>query len=378
MSRYPGFSKTAGYVSVGALMVFAGGFLTGYRIRDGRDDRASSKTVVLRTQDWDDHHEVSEQIREALGPWALASSKQSRIREFASCLLSNNEGERRSKWMALIREMTPDDCLTIREMFKKMDRQGRTYPFEWEAFWKRWGEIDGTGALAYIEMQDQTQGWVSDIAGKTFFGWAAKDPMKSRDWLARNQDSPLFNSAFSGYISGLALDDVRAGTAYALSAVPPGNELLSFSMGVLVEGAAQQGGLRGVTEWFDQLPDDVEHFEHKRIAADHVMRHMMQAGPDRAMDWLSDKAGSPWRNDDKIGQVADWVANGDPAAAMNWLVTLPASPVSGSYPGMTRVMNKWMTTDPVAFEAWLKSPKTESVQAQAVAAYQNILGEVKQ
>jgi hypothetical protein len=61
--------------------------------------------------------------------------------------------------------------------------------------------------LAYITSEDADQPWVQDIAGKTFFGWGGKDPEAARQWLAEHQDSALFDSAFGGYIAGVALTD---------------------------------------------------------------------------------------------------------------------------------------------------------------------------
>lgn len=360
----------------GSTLIFAAGVATGYYLKGKstvgivRSQAAASLDVAKDAESDSPTGSDSAAIKDL-----SRSESERRIGRFADCLKSTSEDVRRMEWLILLQNLQPSDCLTIREMFRSMDRQGRAFPFEWDAFWKRWGTVDGAGALEYIKSEDPRQEWVRDIAGKTLFGLGSKDPDAAKKWLAEHQDSPLFNSAFTGYIAGVALTDFRKGTAYALEAIPAGHELLNHSMGCLAEGAAQQAGLTGVLEWFDQLPDDAEHSSHKATAISHVTRHLMQAGQAPAMEWLASKAGTKWRSDEKIGQVADWVAGSDPAKAMEWLTGLPPSPATGSYPGMTRVINRWAGSDPAAFETWLRSPKDKTIQDQAVAAYEKIRGQ---
>jgi hypothetical protein len=294
------------------------------------------------------------------------------VTRFATCLANPTEIERHAEWMLLLQDLTPENAPAVRQLFRDMASHGRTFSAEWDAFWKRWGVIDGPGAANYALTQDLREYWARDTVGKALFGWAGRQPDAAGQWLEQHRASPAFRSAQGGYVAGVALLDYKRGTRYALEEIPAEQQIMQFAMAVATEGALQQGGLRGMLEWFDQLPDDELHRAHKQAALPHVVGRLQQAGNDRAMEWLREKAATPWRSDPSIEELSSAVARDEPQRALDWLSTLPPT-ADGHFSGVERAIGEWVHQDRAALEKYLPQLQPPEFREHAQAAYQKFV-----
>jgi len=283
-------------------------------------------------------------------------------------LTISDENERHAEWLALLKHLTKDDALEVRDMFRKMDKAGRHFDFEWYSFWPRWGQVDGEGALEFLKTHEWP-GWRNDAATMLARGWASADPDAARRWLDAHPDSPFHDGAERGYFDGLARTNLPRATQEAIALATGDSDRMSHAMESLAERALQQYSLSGMVDWWNALPDDPASGTAKREAIGHVWYRLQFADPQKAADWMSSLAATPFRSDMHIGQTADRLAQNSSSKAMDWLASLPPSSTSGMYTNLGTQLRSWAGKDQPAAESWLKAQPVTPARDQAYTAY---------
>jgi hypothetical protein len=281
-----------------------------------------------------------------------------------------DDRERQAAWLAMLSNLTADNALEVRELFRKMDKQGRWFIPEWDAFWSRWGEVDGPAALEHIKTIGM-RNYQPTLADKVLKGWTAKDPAGARTWLEANTSSPWYDGALRGYLDGLARTNLDRATQDAIAL---GNRRdMGRLTEVLTEQALQQRQLGGMLEWWRSLPDDSSEGSVRRESIANVYQRLQIANDARAGDWLAELAGTPYRAENQIGRHAEKIAARDPAEALQWVTSLPPSPTDGHYTGIGRTIDALTQRDPAAVESWLNQLPASSLRDQGIMAYANYL-----
>jgi hypothetical protein len=290
-------------------------------------------------------------------------------KRFWTALTISDEQERQAAWLAMLPNMTADNAAEIRELFRKMDKQGRWFVSEWNVFWKRWGEVDAAAALKDIENVGSQ--YHPDLAEKILKGWATTGSAEARTWLEANRASPSYHSALRGYLDGLARTNLDRATQDALT-LGQGHNMHRL-VEVLTEQALRQRELGGMVEWWKSLPEDPNDGSAKREAIQHVYWRMRIASNDQAGEWLAQLANTPYRPDTQIGNLAERMAQSDPAKALEWVTSLPPSPADGRYTAIGRTVNALAQRDPTAVETWLADQKPSPLRDQGLVAYATFL-----
>lgn len=289
---------------------------------------------------------------------------------FGVAMLQSSPTKRLGDFLDTLKTMEPQDAENVRQLFARLDRQGMHFSSEWQAFYQRWGEVDPERAISHA-LTDPESNWAPGAMKDALRGWALRDPAAAAAWLRANEENPLFENAFIGYVQGHADRDLSAATRTAMESVPAGHSSLSKIGETLAEAAVRQGQLRGMEAWYDALPDQGD-ATLKRAAFRHVWWREQHAGDQQAMDWLAAQADKPWRDDQQYRATADTIARRDPAAAASWMEKLPPSPTDGTWPGLDRVVQRWMQTDPQSLETWMQSASPSAFRTAAQASYRDI------
>lgn len=294
------------------------------------------------------------------------------IERFWTTLTIGDDRERQAAWFTMLSNLTSANAADVRELFRKMDAQGRWFVPEWDAFWLRWGEVDALAALENIPASGSAD-YQPKLAEKILKGWAAKDPSGARSWLTANTASPWYNGALQGYLSGLARIDLDRATQDALT-LAQGRSVDGLSE-MLTEQVLKQRQLTGMLDWWRSLPQDTSDTSLRRQAIGDVYQRLQVASDPRTGDWLAELAGTPFRPDDEIGQHAAGIARKDPAEAVTWVASLPPSPSDGHYTGIGRTINALAQKDSAGLETWLTKLPQSPLRDQALVAYSRYLDE---
>lgn len=290
--------------------------------------------------------------------------------EVVSRLLStfaiNDENARHAEWLRLLPSLTSADAAQVRELFRKMKAQGRRFDFEWETFWPRWGELDPLAALEHVRANEtaETQGPVTEMVLR---GWAKADSASARAWLSANPSASTFGPALRGYLDGLARIDLARATHDA-QALGQGRDIGEF-VDVLAEQALQQRQLTGMLEWWRTLPDDPNQGSVRMAAVAPVFSRLADADLAQAQGWLTELAGSPYREEGSIGNFAQRLAATDPAAAVGWMASLPPTS-DGHYTAIGRTVRAWSAADQPGLDRWIATLPPSPLREQAVEAQQ--------
>ena len=305
---------------------------------------------------------------------ATTSDEQVVVKRFWTALTMGDEQERQAAWLAMLPSMTATNAAEVRELFRKMDKQGRWFIPEWNVFWKRWGELDAAAALKDIENVGPQ--YHPDLAEKILKGWATTGSAEARAWLEANKESPSYSSALRGYLDGLARTNLDRATQDAIT-LGKGANMLRLAE-VLAEQALRQRELGGMLEWWKTLPDDPNSGTIRREAIGHIYWRLQISSHDRAAEWLGQLASTPYRPDEQIGNLAERMAQGNPAKALEWVASLPPSPTDGHYAAIGRTVNSLAKRDPTAVETWLTEQKPSPLRDQGLVAYATYLNRQSQ
>ncbi len=91
-----------------------------------------------------------------------------------------------------------------------------------------------------------------------------------------------------------------------------------------------------------------------------------------AAAFVGAQASTPWRSDGSIGLLAYRYSQTDPAAAAQWIASLP--PTNGAYVGVKELVQNWSQSDSDAFQQWLGAQQG-ALFKQAVNQYLRVLGD---
>ncbi len=238
-------------------------------------------------------------------------------------MLDVSEASRHRRFLDLLQRLQPKDALEVRGALFKYARLGGPNEYETAAFWRRWAEIDPHGAIGYLNAQDDRP-MVRNRFELTLQSWAMKDAQAAQQWLSANAEHAQFESAFIGFLDGYAKIDSHAATRVALASLQPDDPLFPRALKRISEQVFRTGSAAGLKNWPDTGPGSAA----RQAAVDAVSHHLVSQDVAIAADWVQQQAFRPWRSDSLIGKVASRYAETDPAAAMEWVQTLPPNPAA--------------------------------------------------
>lgn len=312
----------------------------------------TGKTSLPKNQDERGENNEPSAPKAALKKVTVDIQPPANAEEFLSALREimpdTNLHRQRKALLDLMEHLTPEAAPLVREAFFELKKAGFTSEFGWWSFCTRWGEIDPEGAFKYFSERPDDPGR-GNVASHLMEGWMAVDAHGARTWLADHRDSPFFREAFGSYIKNSARTNLSQATRDVF-ALAPDSDTLWHNLGPLVESARTSGQMEGVTSWFDGLTDT-----EKSAAFEHALWAFKDADLFTAVEWFTQNADKPWRNDKHFHHIANRFAQQDPRAALDWVITLPDDPGRPGFPpGLSTILDTWTQKEPDAAAAWLE------------------------
>ncbi|MDQ3622480.1 MAG: hypothetical protein M3463_08340 [Verrucomicrobiota bacterium] len=309
---------------------------------------------------------------------AHAPSEDPLLAELHACMQETSEDDRQRKFLDLLQRLKPGDALAVRDVLYRHRGTGNHLESLAAAFYRRWAEIDAAEVLSFLNAQLEAQPnapFISRRFEQIFEGWATKDPNRAREWLNANSEHPRFDNAFLGFLEGSARVDSLRATQLLLSSLAPEDPLFPEAVKRVSEQVFQRSSAEGVRNWFALLPETGAGSAAKKAAAEAVYRQLADFDLATAAHWVHQQASRPWRSNSAIGNLAWRYAETDPAAAMEWVQTLPPNPASknGTLIGVGEVVKQWTRKDLSAFEAWLSAHHGTQAFEQAARDYALLL-----
>lgn len=262
----------------------------------------------------------------------------------------------------LLEYLTPENAPAVRDVFLAFRKPGAKEDFAWSAFWTRWGQIDGLAALEYVTAAHPELGG-SGAGTNVMEGLVGTDSTVVRKWLNAHLDLPVFDVFARVYVENLARTNLSMAT-HDLFAFPLEPEERYSCFGPIVKEALLSGGINGVEGWFRELND----FQ-KKEAFIHAVWAIKDADLNAVTSWYSAQADKPWRNDKHLDDIVRSYAERDPAASIEWLLSLPPSPQIGPFAGLPMAVDVWARNDPASAATWLLQNVNQPWFPKAASGY---------
>lgn len=296
-------------------------------------------------------------------PVAVKSPKSMADAAYRACVITN-QARREEALLALVEEMTAANAAAFLEELMRgnrtPDKPGQSV---WNAFWRKWGSVDGKACLNELISRGQKNRIGSD-AVLAMEGWAAADPQGAKEWLKTEQaELPIWNAAWATYQIQTHGNDLVAATPEILKLADSPAKMDAVAR-QLADAAQLQKGAEGLLEWFAAVPEDA-----RKGAVNHFIYRLISSDPQAAVNFLTQNAQAPWRDDRHVGKLVAEISKQDPAGTAAWATSLHPSPADTPQ-DQTPVFvaaRRWAEKDPVAAKAWLdansQSPWAENARA---------------
>jgi hypothetical protein len=217
---------------------------------------------------------------------------------------------RQRDFRLLMEKMRPEDARAIHEHFLALERKGRYFGPEYEAFAMRWGQVDGEGAMAFWTAREPFDLKPHDMANLVT-GWANSAPEKALAWIEGNRELLGDMNAYRPLVVGwLASDPVAAGAWLSNAKLTP-HEYVDCVSGAALD-KVYSDGVEGASEWLASLPQDDDHpADAAKVGWMLNIGRLGNLDPGLAAGAWSKVGSKAWMNANDFQSFCNSVANGN-------------------------------------------------------------------
>ncbi len=280
---------------------------------------------------------------------------EARIAELGAAVLKDpNPLKRREAFNELLKGLTAENALMIREQIKGM-RQDSS---EWRDFHYAWGSIDGDTAVVHGMESEERDMEV------TMAGWAGADAAGAIAWFNGLSEKEGANNGTlkAGLVHGLADTDTMAAARFVFDLNAKGDRQAEGLLEIVTGEVLRTVGADEASRWSESLPEG----PLRAAAMDRVANRLVAENPEAAAVWVERFASDPG-SARVIEEVGDEWAERDPVAAVSWLETLDSG--EGKRWAMSSAFGEWVKRDPRAASQHLLTMNASPERDSAISGF---------
>jgi hypothetical protein len=284
---------------------------------------------------------------------AIELSEQRIAQLGASALKDPNPLKRREAFGELLKGLTAENALLIREQIKQLPQTSS----EFKDFHYAWGAV--AGGEAVLNGMDTKERDMS----VTLAGWAAADASGALAWYKDLAAEGKANGELkTGLVHGLADTDPMAAARFVYELGEAGDKSAEGLLSVVTSEMLRMEGAEQSSRWAESLPEG----PLRAAAMDNVANRFVAEDPEAAAAWAERFAGEP-ENARVIEEVGDEWAERDPVAAVSWLETLESG--QGKSWAMYSAFGEWVKRDPLAASEHLVAMNDSPERDNAISGF---------
>lgn len=285
------------------------------------------------------------------------------IRALRAAFTDPIEHRRNKVFLDLFEFLTPESAVRLVDVFAEFYDRGIQQELAWRTFWTRWGEIDGAGGLDFATDNPKFARSGHLHIELLMKGWSVVDPAAADLWLRAHPKAPYQGWMAAALAGSWAISNPDQATA-AIFTLPLKPDEIDRSVSAIAETLRLTGGSQKVAAWFESLKDSA-----KQLAFSHAASRIKDGDIDYAKEWFTEQADKPWRDDKHLSDFINRYSNVDPAAAAQWVTSLPPS-ASGIQPSATSLaLERWTAKDSSSASKWLNEHAGEPWWPRAARGY---------
>lgn len=263
----------------------------------------------------------------------------------------------------LISVMTEGELLESTKTLLEVQRRGNVWsPAVWDTLWTQWGRVNAEGCLALSKTGEGYPGWNGLNGLNTpndyrcmMAGWMEANPEAALAWARKPKDNMREATAAAFAITSSAKGDLKQMEA-AITAVSADTETTKACLTDYLDLAVSSGDHPSTAAVYDTISPSL-----KAAAWPMVMERLAYTDPQSAAAWLAKHAADPGSDYRSTYRLVSGLSRSDPEGTAKWAAALPVSESNTdprdprSIHPAVRAINGWMSRDPVAAEAWVKT-----------------------
>lgn len=286
---------------------------------------------------------------------AVIQLNDARIAELGETALKDpNPLKRRAAFDELLKGLTEENALAIREQIKGMDQRSS----EFRDFHYAWGAVAGDSAVLHgMESGER------DMA-VTLAGWAGADPAGAMAWFdgLSEKEGAGNHELKAGLVHGLADTDPVDAANFVFELGAKGDRQAEDLLSIVTGEMLRSVGADESSRWAESLPAG----ELRASAMDRVANRLVAENPEAAAAWVERFASDP-TSARVIEEVGDEWAERDPVAAVGWLETLDSG--DGKKWAMSSAFGEWVKRDPLAASEHLVAMNDSPERDSAISGF---------
>jgi hypothetical protein len=227
-----------------------------------------------------------------------------------------------------------------------------------------WARFDPEGALKWGLSQPLRN--LLPAASAAMYAWAFYNPEKARVALKKTKkmkDARRLKILEEKYVFGWIRRGDRERVSAYLARQPVTNIRQKATSKLAAEFMSE--GAESLIGWVDSISRKAKD-DYKAEAFQKAANMLAQVDPIRASQWIEPHLSKNYSDKSPLLIAKRWVERGDPDAAVEWLLSLPADQIRpNSVPG---AMDRWRDLDADAANEWLRVSTPDEGLDRAVMA----------
>ena len=214
-------------------------------------------------------------------------------------------------------------------------------------FMTAWTRFDELGAVDWAF--NRTGHFKGRVSAAVIEALAFRNPSSALSAIDALNDPTALDRLHDHLVSGWARSDLKDDLTRYIMQIPTRLDRQRATQILAIE--ILKGGAEALIEWAEGVPDDANQ-NFKQTVVRRVASEVAGLDAERAVEWIDGHRDRPYAWVAWEAIAKRWVLS-DPAAAMNWLLTLPAGEEFRKRIGSK--FSIWLEEDPDAALAWLRS-----------------------
>lgn len=253
-----------------------------------------------------------------------------------------------------------DAALAAFEAEPKSDEMDRVFA----DFLYAWSTIDGEKAIAYaLDPESPKKSYFGGVY--SMMGWASKDQAAAMAFVAGREPSEDTAWLHYGVFRNMLDANPQAASEYLMTNTK--SNARGRAMDKLTEKLYKDGGSGALKSWLDGIDhtgaNDME--SYKTYAIRSVIDRVSKDDPDMAKKLIEENYGQPFVNFETLRHTAWRVSDGEGAAGMDWLASLPESKDRSRAFG--EMVGQYAQRDPNVVATWLNE-RPDSAEFDSAAS----------
>ncbi len=371
MRRSVSLSFCTGLCLVAGILGCVGGYLAGKNSGDQVETARTKRIKVRGTDPGDGTRNAGVAARPGGRPEHLTAASdslrgESSGSEYAKRLreaVAMGEPLAEASLIQTLQTMSPEDgTATYAFLLDLLDlkKGGRGFNVDriWHLYWRRYGTVDLTGALAAADKDESSYNQKDRVRKHIYLGWGNENPQVAMARLSSDESLPERDRGIESLSGEWAGRDPNAAASWSLAHLSGHN--LATALGAIQWGTVrwagtQPGGYASAVDLWRALPPSPEADAASEALAVALAQNSFATLDDRVLAARAIENRGLSQPSLLEAVARDYAATDRLQEGLELLTSMTPPEGSDNYAGVARLIRSWNAKDPAATATWISA-----------------------